>query len=505
MTALRRYTKEELALLAVAAGVSLLFSALAVYQDDVINSDGVIYIEAAKAFATTDASQVFTIYRWPFYPWLIFLLDAASGIGLENAAHLLNALFSALLVVCFVALVKEMGGTFRVLVAAALIILAYTRLNEYRSFVIRDIGYWSFYLLALLLFIRYFREPRGSRAAAWTSAMVVATLFRIEGIVFLALLPLSLLFRRDLTWGRRVKQIALAYVPHALLLALLLSFFALTDWRETGRLLEPLALAERRAEIAEAFRTKAAALSEAILNRYSSHLAATALVSALAGILLMSLVKAISLLYSALSLHAYVSRSIHMQREALVIIAYSAAINVVVLAVYLLTNFFLTGRFGVALALVVFLAAPFSLALLYERWRVSEGPRWVFPIVCVAILYMLVDGFVSTGGSNRYVKDAGLWLRENAPAGARVYIDEFRVLFYAARDNAVFPEEGWEQTRRIVESDRWKKYDYLALEVERRNDEREAWLTERIGPPVARFGNERNDKILIFKNDRRQQ
>ena len=504
MSAARGFAAKERVLFLVAAALSLLFSALAIYQDEVINSDGIVYIQAAKAFANVDLREVLSLYSWPLYSLLMHVLHKATGIGLETSAQVINAIFAALLVVCFIALARELGGTFPVLVAAAVVVLAHPGLNEYRSYVIRDFGYWAFYLLALLLFVRYFRKPQWKDAAGWFVAMMVAALFRIEGILFLALLPLSLLFRPRSAWSSRVNATARAYVPHLVLALLAFALYWASDWRETGKLADLFAVIERRAEIASTFQAKADVLGSAILYKYSSHLGVTALWWALAGVLIVTVIKAISAPYLALAIHAHVSRSVRMQRDALTVIAFAVAINLLILATHLLVRYFLTGRFGVALGLVVMLAAPFSLVALYDNWRAKRGSMWVLPVVAAIIVYMAGDGFLSTGPSNRHIKKAGQWLHENPPPGARVYIDQFRVMFYADRDNAIFGEEGWEQTERLVTNEKWKKYDYFAVEVDRRNSEREAWLREQIGSePVVQFGNERNDKILIFKIDRK--
>jgi hypothetical protein len=46
----------------------------------------------------------------------------------------------------------------------------------------------------------------------------------------------------------------------------------------------------------------------------------------------------------------------------------------------------------------------------------------------------------------------------------------------------------------------WTHFDYLAIEINRRNRKREEWIHEKIGtPPVAIFKNDRNDGVVIFK------
>ncbi|MGH8728442.1 MAG: hypothetical protein ACREV9_09850 [Burkholderiales bacterium] len=484
-----RFARRERRLILLALAASLALSALSVWQDIIINSDGVLYLEAARAFGESGVSDAFAIYRWPFYSWLIFLFAGASGIGLENSAHILDALFFALIVFAFIALVRQLGGGYEVLVAAAIVLLAYAKLNEYRSFVVRDAGFWAFYLAAILLFLRNFKHARAG--LGWAAAMLTATLFRIEGMVFLLLLPLAYLFHRDLPASDRFKLVARAYVPHLALLAIAFALYWLVDWREPGRLLDPLVYADRLSGIGERIGGKAEALGSAVLTPYSDHWALTALLWGLAGVLFTSIVHGISLLYTALALHGV--RKIETNRGVLAVLLYVVALNVLILATHFITSFFLTGRFTVALALVVMLAVPFSVATLYRDFEQRKN-RWIFPVVCVLIAYTAVDGFVSLSPSKDYLKEAGVWLKQNTAKDALIYAEDSRISYYAEK------RHDWNNSTNVLADGKWEKYDYIAVEVGRKNPQREAELVAAIGTePAARFANKRNDRVLVFK------
>jgi hypothetical protein len=474
---------------------SLALSFLSAYYDDVIQHDGVLYIEAARAFSDSGITAAYPPYLWPFYSWLIALFHDASGFEFETSAHALNAVFFALLVVAFILLVKEAGGTGAVLIAAAIVVLAYPRLNGYRSFIVRDSGYWAFYLAGLLLFIRFFRQPNWRKGVAWVIAMLLATLFRLEGLVFLATLPLAFLFKPGCPFRSRLAELCRAYLPHTVLAAALLAIYWLAGIQHTGRLLELIAWGARMVELGAHLDAKASALTGAILNRWSDHMGMTALVFALFGILLVTVIKGVSLLYSALALHAGFAGGLNIERDALVVLVFAALLNLFILALFLSVNFFLTGRFVVAFALIVMIAVSFSLGALFQNWRKRRG--WIFPAVCAVLAYMAVDGMVSLGPSNTYLKHAGLWLKDNAAAPATLYSDDSRVAYYARMD----PGNGhWDETQRILGDGSWKNFDYLAIEINRRNRGWEGWIREKINiSPVATFGNDRDDRVVIFK------
>ncbi|MEE8262090.1 MAG: hypothetical protein V3R83_06450, partial [Gammaproteobacteria bacterium] len=182
--------------------VSIILSAWAVFLDDVINNDGILYLQIAELLDRGEWQAAFQLYKWPFYPFLISLVAKVPGLDYEYAAHLLNAALTALTVVCFISLVRELGGEKTTILAAAIVILLYPGANEYRSFIIKDTGYIAFYLLSLLYFFRSLRSPGWGQVVAWTSSILVAALFRIEGFVFVAMLPL--LFYLDRRAGQGI-------------------------------------------------------------------------------------------------------------------------------------------------------------------------------------------------------------------------------------------------------------------------------------------------------------
>lgn len=480
--------------LVVSLIASLVLSFLSAYYDDVIQPDGVLYIEAARAFSDSGITAGYSLYPWPFYSWLIALFHDVSGFEFETSAHVLNAVFFALLVVAFTMLVKEAGGTGAVLIAAAIVVLAYPRLNGYRSFIVRDSEYWAFYLAGLLFFIRFFRQPNWRNGVAWAIAMLLATLFRIEGLVFLATLPLAFLFKPNYPWRLRLGMLSRAYLPHAVLLAAFVLAYWVSGVQQTGRLRELVMWGARILELGSHLDAKASALTGAILNRWSDHLGMTALIFALAGMLLVSIIKGCTLLYSALALHAGYRRHLKIEKDALVVLIFAALVNLLIVTLYLASNFFLPGRFIVAFALIVMIAVPFSLAALHEKWR--EGRGFIFPAVCAVLAYMAVDGMVSLGPSNTYLKHAGLWLKDNI-GSATVYSDDSRVAYYASKPRGLGE---WEETQRMLIEGSWTHFDYLAIEINRRNRGWEGWIREKINiSPVATFGNDRDDRVVIFK------
>jgi len=490
----------------VAVFVSLLLSAWSVYRDPVINHDGILYLRAAEAILAGGWRAGFAIYPWPLYAWLVALLHQATGLGLEPAAHLLDFALQALVVWAFIGVVKQLGGDRRTLLVAALVVLVHAPFNEYRSFVVRDFGYWAFYLLALGALLRYARAPSLGPALAWGAWMILATLFRIEGLVILLLAPLALLLAPDRPFAARCGQLAKAQVVAAVLLVVLGGWWlAGGPLEQTGRLAEPLQwLQQFWGQLAGGFRHKAAALAQAILNQYSSSYAMAGVIALLAVILLGKTIGALTPLYALLALHAWRGRLLPLSGGAGRVLVWLVLLQTAILVGFLVNNFFLPGRHAMAWALTAMLLVPFSLVTLHDRWRTraagGRAVRWLFPAVCAVLVAMAVDGLWSFGPSKAYLREAGLWVNARTSPTSKVHSNNQIVAFYAGGRGEKWARGfSWEETAALLKNKSWGEYDYLAVEVDRRHPERAAALAAGLGrAPVARFANARGDQVLVF-------
>ena len=190
-------TKNDLKVILITTSIiSLFLSFSQVLVDPVINSDGILYVQAGSFIQNNEWALASKLYNWLFYPYILANISTLFSISLEHSAYVVNAFFSAITCVSFVLIVKEFGGKNKaILCFSSVIILCFPNLNEYRNMVIRDHGYWAFYLLGCYFFIRAYKKPSVKTVTFLISSLTLASLFRVEGGFFLLTLPLLLLFR----------------------------------------------------------------------------------------------------------------------------------------------------------------------------------------------------------------------------------------------------------------------------------------------------------------------
>ena len=490
-----------------AALASLALSAWCVFIGNVLNNDGVLYLRAAELLTRGEWHAAVAIYKWPFYSALVALVHQLTGLSFEHAGYTLSAALTALTVVMFISLVREVGGNGKVVVFAAAVILLHHSLNTYRPYVLRDPGYLAFYLTSLLMFIKDLKQPKWSRTLAWVGAMAAAMLFRIEGVVFLVALPFYRLWQQATRPSARFALITL-FMGGAFI-----ALSALAWWR-AGTLAIPdsSGLVDAWAAVLQSLWQQVTALAATKINLiagafsdgYSRDFAYAAFAAAVVLILVREILASLTPLYAVLTGHAVYRRLIFPVPGVTPLWYWLIAVHLVILTTIVFVYGFLTGRFPLALSLTLMLAVPFSVASLYDAWRRRETDRrkasWLFPLVCVLALLSTLGVLVSPT-SKGHIRQAGLWLRDHTSPSATVLSNDPVLLYYTGRiGHESHARYSLDDMLALVKSDARFRYDYLALRLRERHAGDEALLIRTIGSePIMRFANNDGGRVLIFR------
>jgi hypothetical protein len=229
---------------AVVAATAITSIAISLYLyagRDIINSDGILYLDVSRAFLNEGFTAAMDMFAWPFFSILVGLVHVATGLNLENAALTLNAVFQLFTCLLFVRIYQEVASSDSRPWVAAIVILCFPLLNDYRGMVIRDFGFLVFLLAGLLQFLRYGKSHDWKNAIGWQLFMVLAALFRIEAIAFAAIAPFYFVCRRAQLASNFIDYLRLnsLFLGAILLLALLVAInpeLAALELRHTVRL-----------------------------------------------------------------------------------------------------------------------------------------------------------------------------------------------------------------------------------------------------------------------------
>ncbi len=433
---------------------------------------------------------------------LIYGIAETTKLSYITSAFFLNGLFSLISVLVFVSIVQLLGGTRRVLWLAAATILLAHEFNAVREYVIRDHGFWAFYLLSIACLIRFFRTTQWRDALLWLATLVMATLFRVEGVIFILLMPFSALFY---TKNRLRLFLQLNTMTIVVSVGLAIYIFIHHGVVYEGRLAEiQYQFLHGVSALLENFHAKANALGTYVLSVFSARDANVVLVLLLAVWYIVSVMTNLSLIYSGLVGYAWWNKLLSTDKAGRIVLWGYILINVVITAAFLINFMFLSKRYLIALSLPLMLWVPFALDHLIKQ---HYQRRWLLPVIILCMLASALGGIFDFGYSKTYIRDAGLWLRNNTAANATICSNDFQAMFYSDHlGNTIFDKKSVFSDVSLLTQGKWQQCDYVALHTNAKQYDGpvNALITEiqTKSQSTQVFANKRGDKVVIYKVSR---
>lgn len=499
----------DITLIALAAG-AVIWGWLT-WQQALINKDGVRYVASAEAILQGDWQAAWHAFPWPFHPLIMAGVHFVTGLDLETVGYLVNLVYYGVVIAAFLAILRQLGASRPVLWFGAVLVLLHPDLNHTLPGIYRDQGFWAFFLLGLLCFLCFVQCGWWRYAIGSSVALFIATLFRIEGLVLLALLPFAAAWAPKATWRHRGQQFAKAAAIPLLMLVLAglvttTNLFQAESVSET-RFQEPIErIAQSWKQVTEGLPTHAEQLSSAVLNRYSDRHAFGALLAAYGYVLFASMLRGINWLYVILAGVALLPNRMRPARFAHPTFIWLAAIYILMLAAYMIQEQFVSHRYAAALAFIVMFYASFGLGALFttfcERYGRPLRKNWGWPLAMMALIIVGLAGLIRTGAPNTQEREAGVWINRNLPNDATMYFQNTRARYYADRPYETWRDSSWDEPRNMVESESgaWREYDYLVLTISHRHPERREWLETTLAcKPIATFENARGTQVVIMR------
>lgn len=503
--------------------ISFALSIIMLLQDNVINNDGVTYLITAEHIKNGDWRQALQVYYWPFYSWLIALFSSATTLSLEHSAYTLNTLFLCVTVTAFILLAKKIRNNNIFIIFSAIIILIYPSLNDYRSYVIRDHGYLAFYLLSIYFFIDYTKNKAWPSLQLWAICMLVASLFRLEGIIFLLLLPLVLFLDRSVSIKKRIAEFTNANIVLFIIITALFILIVFTGAGESileKALKYPLDILREffhrhYAEITE----KAINLERYVLNKYSAKYSVYIIYSSLIFILIIKVIKTLTPINTVLAILAIYKLNWKKRNIVTYTIVWIIVINIILILFFIMKRHYLTGRFPLGMSIVVMLVIPFFLERVYNYIKdhgLKLYGKIAMVIAIIVLTYSTLDGIVITGtvstpdgiviaGTKKgYIKTAGKWYAKNIGHNQNYFSNSSIFSYYAGQitETKSHTEYNTENLVSIFQNKKWKKLDYLVIKIPRKDKELRRYIKRYIvSTPIKEFSNKRGDTIRIYKLD----
>ena len=470
--------------------ISLLLSTFAFYSDDIINRDGILYMDMAAAFLQGGLTETARLYDWPFFSIIVAYLHKLTGLPLEISAGVLNSLFFVLLTDTLILICNKILPNSRQLVIAAVFILCFQVINDYRDFIIRDIGYWALCSLTLYRFILFLEAPSIKNATIWQLVAVISILFRIEGIVILLGLPLYLFATQHPKLAiKHSLQLSYLLIIAAFITSIVIaSQSGLTNG--FGKLSTVSSYINPNNFVAP-LNSKTLVLANQVLNKYSKEYGGLILISGLLIMLLYKLIKALSFGYIFLYVASWWQSRNNQAFPYQWLLTYFTAINLLILIVFLFKQYFMVTRYSVITLIgLLLLLLPKICHFLEHAWLSKN--RIYISITGLILLICLVDSFTQSN-SKFFIKNTALWASQNLPANSTVLTDDEFIHYYF---NTLTPMAVLSKKKNLKH---YQKYDYLTVVVKRRNTTLKNSLKNMNIEPFYCQENKRGDQACVYK------
>jgi hypothetical protein len=420
----------------IAVAASLVLSIFTLLLQEIPNSDAYTYARTAEIFLAEGIVAAYQHYSWATYSILIGIVSV-TGMDVFSAGLFINAMFYAILVYAFLSIVKEINSSEPLLAIAAVCILVYPQLNEYRDLLIRDIGFWALSLVALWQQLLYAKTQSTRSAIMFCASLLLATSFRAEAFVYLAFAPLALLLNTRLEIGARKTLLIKMYAIVISLSIGLLLFLALMGLSATQLFIEFASIYEpflsgnftlndeERSLLGSLLFTDYAAV-------FSSEYIEIFLLAGMISILLVNLLTGVGGPYLIILIIGLFKNRLSLNRDVAIPVAFYLCINFLILLGFIIVTGYLSSRYTMLMCILLVLFIPSIVLHLLDNARIS-GRKSIVYMVAVFFCYCAIDSYYSFGKSKSYVRDSIEWIAQNTDDSSELVTNNHAIAYFSGK------------------------------------------------------------------------
>jgi hypothetical protein len=395
-----------------------------------IGVDGVLYLRCAEAYNQGGLKAAMVLYQWPFYSILIAYLHQL-GLSYITAAYFLNTLLQAWVIYFFIRIVFHFNPTPRLGLWALLCILCYSTLNGQRTLLVRDFGYWAFYLTAFWAAVSFLKTEKQQYLWLFGLNILIAALFRVEGVVIAVSTVFLFFCMPGWSFFARCRNSLIMAWPFWLGVAL----FAVIGSHNLyggGRLQEIYNILLHGASRVLQNETQVVRLLETALRPYYPFIHTEQLYySMLIGFFIYKVIISPNLVYTGLAVYAWLQKALRLNCREKILWHGLIIVQLLMLFIFLMNQLFLTSRYVLALSLLILLWVPFGIEHIYQKSRIAQ-PKWRLIITIAMVCFFtfgLLSSFVHIGASKDYLYNTTRWLQKHTRVEDRIAINDAIVLY----------------------------------------------------------------------------
>jgi hypothetical protein len=483
----------------------LLTAQIQYIQHGWINPDSVLYFESARLFAIGEWQQGFNVFQWPLYALLIAFTHQVTTLEIQTSAQLLSMIFFGITTASYLKIIELAGGGKKEMLAGVLILFSSSYLvGDVLEMLLRDQGFWAFFLTSLLFFIRFYKTRSYQDAFFWQVCAITATLFRIEGISYLIALPIMLFFdQKQLLTHSAIDFLKSNFLNISLIILLIAALMLnIIPMESLGRLNEILTINDK---LTGKLFAQSAIMATDVLGKYLEDFAVQGILLTFIYVLIVKTIYATGYINAGLAVLTIRSKTAILDAEVAKVLKIAALIAFINMALIITKVFVLSGRYVLALSLILMIFASFYLGKLFKYLQTSSTTnkkmKWLAIVLVIFMSLGLVKNILPKRDGYNYVQNAVAWLKTKNTTNAPVFYDDTRARYYAGAPfigNTWI--ENWVVLRTAIENGSIDQYEFLVINHSNRYRERELLLAKDIPQyvPIKRFSDANHKKYVVI-------
>lgn len=471
-----------------------------------INNDSVIYFEAARLFAEDKWQEGYSIFAWPLYSALIALIHKLTTLNIHLSAQILNVILFGIATASFLKLIQLAGGENKVILAGSLVLFSSQYVvGDVLQMLLRDQGFWAFFLASLVFFIRFYKSGRLSDALLWQIFIILATLFRIEAITHLFLLPFILLTKNSCTFKERLQALLKSHflnIAGASLIGIML--LTLNDFsiESMGRLRE-IFTSDLYTELTKKLLTRSELMATQVLGPFLDEFAIEGLILTFLFVMVAKTLSTTGWISAGFAFLTIRSHHRFINPESWQVIRAAMLIAVLNMSLIVIKVFVLSGRYVVALALLLMILASFYLthALKYIQSKSDRDKtkKWLLIGVIAIMTLGAIKNILPKKEGYNYQQDAVAWVKQHNPDNLPVFSNDTRIKYYAGLPFTGTWNDNWKVMIREIRNGSINDYEFLIISEIDESPEREEFLAKQLPEfkEVMRSSNTKGKKYVV--------
>ncbi len=486
-------------------------------QQGWVNVDSLIYFEAARLFSIGEWKHGVETFKWPLYSLLISTVERFTHLSIQVSAQLLDMLFFAITTFSFAKLIQLTGGNkITILCGVFLLFSSSYIVGDVLPMLLRDQGFWAAFLTSLVFFIRFHRTNKLNDALLWQISAIIAMLFRIEAITFLACMPMLVMIRNEYSLREKFKQFIMinmiTMVSLFLIVGMLITIPSVT-LSDFGRLKEAVTIFPRMlTDIALMFTNKAQIMGEQVLGYYFADYGLMGVILTLVAILSLKIINIITLPVISIFYLSYINRHTlpplqKMLPDARKVFYWANALALLNAVVIIVQVFVLSNRYIISLGFIILIFAAFCLAPLVQAlFTKSIKKQWqkiLLLLVLLALSFSFIKNLLPKKDGYNYEQDAVNYVKQLSIPNNEIFFSTPRSGFYAGEKYQGRCIEDWPCIQKAVNDGRIKRYNYLMinLEIDEKTSDKEKYLAKNLQNFVIDkefYGIKHKKKMVVY-------